>query len=258
MVGLEQVIDLVTAVLWSGQVEGERPLSLILVAPPGSGKTSVLELVECETAKFFSDFTSREVKSALGENASLTHLMLGDFLSLFGHSKGTVKLSINLVSRLTGDTIRQKPWTGEEIKPKKMGLITAIPPDDLNKREIRSHVRSGGFASRFIMAKYNYSQEAIEKGHKFIREGKYRSAKPFEIQIKQGSILVEVPLKIAMQLDALSRQIKNDPIGFRAHHHIRTLACSIARMHARNVVTEKDYEQVVKFADFFSDRGKII
>lgn len=258
MIGLEAVIELVTAILWSGQVEGERPLSMILVAPPGTGKTSVLEFVQCETAFFFSDFTSREMKNAISGNQALTHLMLGDFLSLFGHAKGTVKLSINLLSRVTGDTIRQKPWTGEEIAPRRMGFISAIPPEDLATREIRSHVRSGGFASRFIFAKFNYSQRTIERIHKFIREGKYRKSIQIPIEIKPGSFLVEVPLKFANEIDSLARRIKNDPIGFRAHHHLRTLACSIARMHKRNTVTDADYQKVLEFSDFFSEQGKII
>lgn len=256
MIGLDMVIELVTAILWSGQVEGERPLSMILVAPPGTGKTSILEFVQCETAFFFSDFTSREMKNAINGNGAITHLMLGDFLSLFGHAKGTVKLSINLLARATGDTIRQKPWSGEEIPPRRLGFISAIPPEDLNKREIKPHIRSGGFASRFIFAKFNYSQTTIEKVHKFIREGKYRKSAQIPIIIKPGSFLVEVPLKIASEIDLLARRIKNDPIGFRAHHHLRTLACAIARMNKRNVVTEKDYEKVLQFSDFFSENGK--
>ncbi len=258
MEALEEVIKLVTTVLWSGQLEGERPLSMILVAPAGAGKTSILEHVECVCAKFFSDFTSREILAAVNGNQTLTHLMLGDFLSLFGHAKGTVKLSINLLARLTGDTMRQKPWSGEEIQARRMGFISAIPPDDLNKREVRSHVRSGGFASRFIIAKYNYNQSTIEKIHKFIREGKYRNQKTITVEMKPGNLLIQVPLPIAKEIDALARRIKHDEIGFRAHHHLRTLACSVARMQARNVVTEADYQQVLSYCDFFTLQGKII
>lgn len=258
MIGLETVIELVTAVLWSGQVEGERPLSMILVAPPGTGKTSVLEFVECETSHFLSDLTSREIKTAVNGNPLLTHLMLGDFLSLFGHAKGTVKLSINLVSRMTGDSIRQKPWTGEEIAPRRLGFISAIPPEDLNKREIKPHIRGGGFASRFLFANFSYSQATIERIHKFIREGRYRNKITIPVEIKPGSFLVNVPIKIAQEIDLLARRIKNDPVGFRAHHHLRTLACSIARSNKRNVVTQNDYEKLLGFSDFFCEKGKVI
>jgi hypothetical protein len=258
MEGLEDVIKLVTTILWSGQVEGERPLSMILVAPPGAGKTSILENMECSTAKFFTDFTSREIITTLNGSQNLTHILLGDFLSVFGHNKSTVKLSINLLSRLTGDTMRQKPWSGEEIQPKKMGFISAIPPDDLNKREIKTHIRGGGFASRFIMAKYNYSQKTIEKIHKFIREGKYRKKSQIAINVKSGSYLVQVPFQIAKDLDALARSIKQDEVGFRAHHHLRTLACSVSRMNARNTVTKNDFEEVLHFCEFFKSEGKTI
>jgi len=258
MIGLELVVELVTAFLWSGQVEGERPLSAILVAPPGSGKTTVLEMLECNTAHFYSDFTSREIVSALNQNQNLTHLMLGDFLSVFGHAKGTVKLSINLIGRLTGDTVRQKPWSGEEIQPRRMGLLTAIPPEDLSKREVRSHIRSGGFASRFIFVKFSYSQKTIERIHTFIRNGNYRKTKPFRVEIKPGQFTVDIPPKIATDVDALARRMTNDPVGFRAHHHLRTLICSIARMNARNTVTVKDYDKLLEFSDFFTEQGKVI
>jgi hypothetical protein len=251
-------MELVKTVLWSGQVEGERPLSLIVVAPPGTGKTSILEIMQSKVSHFFSDFTSREVRAAVRGNEHLTHLMLGDFLALFGHSKSTVKLAINLLSRLTGDTMRQTPWTGEEMPARRMGFITAIPPEDLERREVRLHMRAGGFASRFIVAKFDYSQAAIEKVHKFIREGKYRKQSSVEISIDLGKLLVEVPLNIATKIDALAKQIKRDPIGFRAHHHLRTLACSVARMNKRTAVKEQDYDKVLSFCDFFSEQGKIL
>lgn len=258
MIGLEPVIELVTAGLWTGQLQGERPVSMILVAPPGTGKTSVLEMLQCNISKFFSDFTSREIRGALKENGDLTHLMLGDFLALFGHSKGTVKLAINLVGRLTGDTVRQTPWTGEDIPPRRMGLITAIPPNDLQRREVRAHVRAGGFASRFIIAKYDYSAATIEKIHQYIRKGLYRKEKIFQIEINKGRLLVEVPYKIAIQIDMLSRKIKNDPIGFRAHHHLRALACALARSKGRVTVNNSDLERLTFFCDFFSEQGKVL
>jgi hypothetical protein len=245
-------------VLWSGQIEGERPLSLIIVAPPGTGKTSILEAMQTPVTQFFSDFTSREVLSAVKGNENLTHLLLGDFMALFGHAKSTVKLAVNLLARLTGDTMRQVPWSGEEMKPRKLGFVTAIPPEDINRREIKHHMRAGGFASRFIIAKFEYSQQTIEKVHKFIREGKYRKSENFVLDVNIGKLLVEVPMKYATKIDTLARQIKKDPIGFRAHHHLRAMACSIARMNSRNKVTQGDYDKLLALCDFFTEKGKIL
>jgi hypothetical protein len=259
MIGLEPVIDLVHTVLWSGQVEGERPLSLILIAPPGSGKTSVLEMLECPVAYFASDLTSREIKMVLKKNGAHSHIMLGDFTAVFSRARGTAKLTINLLGRLTGDKITHMPWDGDELAiPRKLGFISAIPPDDLAKREVRSHVQGAGFASRFLFAKYNYTQQTITDVHKFIREGKYKTAKKFVINIKPGAYKVTVPDSIALQINQISDRIKTDPLGFRAHHHLRTLACSIARKNARNTVTVEDVKQLIEFCDFFTTEGKRI
>lgn len=259
MIGLEPVIDLVHTVLWSGQVENERPLSLILIAPPGAGKTSVLEMLESPVGYFLADITSREIKMILKKNKDISHIMLGDFTAVFSRARGTAKLTINLLGRLTGDKLTHEPWSGEELQtPRKLGFISAIPPDDLAKRDIRSHVQGAGFASRFLFAKYSYSQKTIDDVHKYIREGKYRESRKFHFEIKPGSFRVEVPENISSDIDRLAQSIKTDPLGFRAHHHLRTLACSIARKNHRNTVSAKDYATLVEFCDFFKQEGKRI
>jgi hypothetical protein len=260
MIGLDPVIELVLTVLWSGQVEGERPLSLILIAPPGSGKTSILETMQCSVAHFTSDLTSREIKNVLKQNGHHTHIMLGDFTAVFNRSRGTAKLTMNLLGRLTGDKITHMPWEGEALPvPKQLGFISAIPPHDLAKREVKNQVEGAGFASRFLFAKFRYSQETIELVHKYIREGKYKDTlkmKPFEI--KPGAYKVSVPKEISRSVNDLANRIKKDPLGFRAHHHLRTLICSIARKNSRNIVTLEDYETLVQFCDFFQEDGKQI
>lgn len=261
MIGVEPVIDLVESLIWSGQVEGERPLSGILVAPPGAGKTTILELVQCNTAKFFADFTSREVKGALQQEQqrqNLTHFLIGDFLSVFGHQKSTVKLTINLIARLTGETMTHMPWSGEQIAPIRMGVITGIPPEDLKRRDIRAHVRTGGFASRFLMARYDYSQATIDRVHKYIRDDKYTKEKPFIFNVRPGALKIDIPKSISTRVSELSNRVKKDPIGFRAHFHLRALIRAIARQDGRNVVREKDYQRLLTYCEFFTERGRVI
>jgi hypothetical protein len=258
LIGLKPVLELVRTVIWSGQVEAERPLSLILVADPGTGKTSVLERTECETAKFFSDLTSRELITALRNADKLTHIMLGDFLSLFGHQRSTVKLSVSLLARLTGDTVKQMPWSGEDIPPRKLGMLTAIPPGDLKRRDISSHIFGGGFATRFLIAKYDYSRKTIEEVHKYIRQGKYKNEKPIELDVKHAPLVVKVPAPLAKKIQQLSTVMKHDPIGFRAHRQLRSLAMAIARARGSGMVRNADIDKLIEFSDFFSEKGRTL
>jgi hypothetical protein len=258
LIGLDSVIDLVASICWSGQIIKERPLSLILVAEPGTGKTTILEKMESPVTYFFSDFTSREVITVLKKSPLMTHILLGDFLSVFGHQKSTVKLSVNLLSRLTGDTMRQMPWSGEEIPRKRMGFVTAIPPEDWDRREIKSHTRTGGFASRFLVARYTYSMKTKEKIHAYIRAAKYRNEQEIKLQIKSGEMIINMSPAMAQKIDALARDIKTDPVGFRAHFHMRTLAMSIARSRGSNDVQEQDYEKLLLYCEFFREQGKIL
>jgi len=257
LVGLEPVIDLVQTIVWTGQLKGERPVSAILCAPAGAGKTSVLWKMQSNVSEFFSDFTARESRAAI-KKEGITHLLIGDLLSVLGHKQGTVKLSINILGKLSGDRLTRDPWTGEDIVPKMMGIITAIPPEDLHSRKCKPYIWSGGFASRYIIVRYDYDMQTIRRIHDYIKSDAYTKEQPFIFEVDRGAIEVSIPPGIADKLSILSRQIKNDPIGARAHHHLRALAKARARMRGSMEVSETDFEAIDQFSEFFSRNGKVI
>lgn len=257
MVGLEPVLEVVKTIIWTGQLHGERPASAIICAEVGSGKTSVLEKIQCDTAMFLSDFTSREAKDILHKK-EVTHIMIGDLLSVLNHKSGTVKLSLNLLSKMTGDTINRDPWSGETMAPRKVGVITAIPPSELHAPKLKSILWSSGFASRFIIIRYTYSTKAINRIHQYIASNAYIHVKPFVMQVEPASIDIEVPNEIAEQIRLLSKKIANDRIGARAHHHLRALVKARARMRKSMVAAKIDLDTVEAICDFFTEEGRTI
>lgn len=252
--------DFVKLLLWTGQLLDERPASAIIVAPAGAGKTTLLENLECEQAKFLGDLTARPLHGIL-KNEKLTHIMLGDMLSLFGHKKSTVNLTIQNISKMTGEKIKQDPWTGEEIPPRMIGFITAVPPEDLKRRDISEQLNGGGFATRFLIVKYSYKPSTIASIHRFISENKYSEIrnvpKPFCIPNASKS-KVEVSDKISEMIKDLSQTLNRDPLGFRAHRYLRALVKAQARRQMRTNATEDDFRVVSTYCDFFSSEGKAI
>jgi hypothetical protein len=257
LVGLEPIIDLVKTIVWTGQLRGERPVSAILCAPIGSGKTSVLWKLQSEVTEFFSDFTSREARPALKKDY-VTHLLIGDLLSVLGHKQGTVKLSINILAKLTGDRLTRDPWTGDEIAPRMMGVITAIPPEELYSRQCKPFLWSGGFASRYIIVRYDYDLKTIRRIHEYIKSDAYTKEAPYAFHVDRGQLEVAIPPSISDKISLLARTIKHDPIGARAHHHLRALTKARARMRGSVVVNEEDFKAVDEFSEFFSKSGKTI
>lgn len=256
---LNVLADFVKLLLWTGQLSDERPASAIIVAPPGAGKTSLLESFECEQAKFIGDLTARPLHGLL-KNEKLTHLMLGDMLAIFGHKKATVDLTLQNIAKMTGEKIKQDPWTGEEIPARMLGMITAIPPDDLESKKISQHINAGGFASRFLIIRYSYKKSTIANIHRFISENRYSTSNfshTFTIE-NPSKLKVEIPPKLAERIKDLAQEMKSDPLGFRAHRYLRSLVKAQARRSARGTVIEEDFKLIEQYCDFFAAEGREI
>lgn len=253
---LGAISDFVRLLIWTGQLEDERPISAIIVAPAGAGKTSVLVENQCAQAKFEGDFTARTATQILRDD-KITHILLGDMLSLFAHKASTVKLSMSVISKMTGEKLEKDPFTGEQINPKMLGLITAIPPQDFGKHT--KHINPGGFASRFMIIKYNYKASTKAAIHRFIAENAYAKnfEKPFIIS-NPNKIVVTIPAKISELIKDFSQQIQRDPLGFRAHRHLRALVKAQARRSGRNEVKPEDFKLIESYCDFFTTQGKDI
>jgi hypothetical protein len=254
--GQERLAELIEVLLWSGFIEQERPISAVMVAPAGSGKTTLMETYESTYSPFFSDLTSREVSSVLKDKKEATHILVGDLMSVLRHKKGTTSLTINMLSQLSGDTMRQDAFTGGAVK-RRMGIISAIPPEDMANRQIKKIFAEGGFASRFLIAKYTYTPGTISAIHRYIASGAYRKVDQEIRQLRVGPPprKIEVSKKAADEIRDLAMVIRRDPIGARAHHYLRTLAMSIAARDTSRSIQSRHLKALQEMAMFFTERG---
>lgn len=255
---LEELNDFIKLILWTGQLKEERPCSVIVIAPPGSGKTTLLENLKCDFAEFVGDLTARSLHGLL-KNKNATHILLGDMLSLFGHKSSTVDLTLRLLSQMTGEDIRHDPWTGEPIEPRKIGFITAIPPDDFNNPRNKAKIASGGLFTRFMIVRFNYKPSTISSIHHFIARDGYvnNSSKPFMIP-NPGRWSIKIPNEISDEIEQYALVIKKDPLGFRAARNLRALVRAAARRTGNTTVGQKDFDLVKSYCDFFTKEGKDI
>jgi hypothetical protein len=259
MIALDALRDFLTTCLWTGAVAGERPVSVIIVAPVGAGKTSTLETLQSESTIYLSDITTRELASALKEKPKARHILLSDLLNLFGHKSHVVKLTCRFLSSLTGESLHSDPFTGERMEPRTMGLISAIPPEDFARRGVQAHLQSGGFGSRFIIARYDYKPSTVQKIHRFIREDRYTlNHKPMKLDIPQDRIPIVIEDALAYEINELAMLLKKDALGTRIHHHLRSLVKAEARRAGRSKALRCDMERIAEFCDFVSPEGRLL
>ncbi len=250
--------DFIELLIWTGQLSDERPSSAILIAPPGAGKTTLLESLFCPQATFVGDLTARTVAGLVKDQKEMTHILLGDMLSMFGHKGGTVKLTMRLVSQMTGEKLMHNPWTGEEIEPRQIGLITAIPPSDYSK--VERTIKAGGFASRFLLMKYTYKPSTVTAIHRFIESNGYANIKPSKPLVidKNGKLSIKIPSRVASSIKDFGMSLKKDPLGFRALRHLRALVKADARRKNQCEATRKNFDLVQSYCEFFTSEGKAI
>lgn len=253
--------DFVSLCLWTGAVAGERPASAIIVAPPGSGKTSVLERMKGETSPFVSDLTSREISGIMRDYPRATHILLSDMMALFAHKGPVVNLSCSMLGALTGDSLKTDSFSGNTAPVgKKMGLITAIPTYELKTRKVQKALNGAGFATRFMLIHYDYSVETKMKIHQYIREDRYTQEeppKPFEMPADRKPIFIDP--ESAHTIHSLSNTVRpdGDEIGTRIHLHLRALVKARARRDSRPTASEEDVSAITAYAEFFKN-GKIL
>lgn len=258
LIGLLPVLEIVKTLIYTGQVKGERPASAIICAPIGSGKTSVLEKIKCEQAEFTGDFTARDAARIVTKE-NISHIMIGDFLSVLGHKAGTVALSLQILSKLTGEALLTNPWNGQALnRPISVGVISAIPPDALFDKRMKAILFGSGFASRFLIIKYEYTEATKSAIHRWIESDAYTRTRPFVFQVDKGQYEVKIPKHLSEKISLLSDRVRNDDLGARAHRHLRALVKARARMRSANEANEEDYDFIRDVSDFFCKQGRRI
>lgn len=261
LLNLDLLIDFVELLVWTGQLSDERPTSAIIIGTAGGGKTSVIEALESDWSVYLTDFTARDLSPIMKGSNKVTHVLLADMLSIFGHKSQTVKLSMRLISQMTGETISHDPFTGERVAPRQLGLITAIPPADYRKN--KKQIEEGGFGTRFLKIRYSYSEKTIAKIHQHIERNGYApmliKKKVIKKRDERGKLRIKIPFPLARKIRLFMDLIEtSDDLRFRIHRHLRALVKASARRRGRMTASQSDFEIIKKYYEFLNAEGKEI
>ncbi len=251
MIGTKELEYLVKTTLFSGYLEGERPLSLLIAAEVESGKTEMISRFrENKGILFISDASAWGILDEHLDDLSkgtIKHIIIPDLLVPLSRNSDTVNTLIGFLNSLTEEGIKEIRTYAMSFcfpKPIVAGLITAITRKDLNLRRVRWG--SIGFMSRLLPVSFSYSQETVKIILDSIAKREYYHDKAHKLNFPTDPTKVDLPPEIGLRLEPLTVAMAaaQEVYGFRIQKQLQRLAMSHALMCGRTLVTWEDFDVV--------------
>jgi len=253
MVKMEPLQKMIECVLISPYIKGEKPLSLLIIAKPESGKTSIMKTYRQNKGIIYvTDCTAygltRDVlpKMVSGE---IKTIMIPDLLTPLSKATKTRRSFIAFLNNLIEEGIA-KVTTYAMVwnRPVKANVITAVTDQAL--RDGRHEWAKMGFLSRFIVFSYSYNLSTVMQIlERYSQHGLEISNT--KIKLPKNPKNIRLPDQIADQLNPIAMQIgqQYEVYGIRAKINLRTLLKCLAYRNKSSEVTEREYEEFLELAD---------
>ena len=263
LVRLQPICEIVRTAIWSGRLQDEKPVSIVLIAAQESAKSAALLIYEAtKTVLAFSDITSKGIaafKSQI-ESGEIRHILALDLIRLVSHGRFVSDRTIQTLAGLMeeGQAMQADAggidlWKGLP----NVGVLASVTPEFYRSR--RGHWRQTGFLTRFLPVNYHFSDPTVKVIHDKISGG-LRTPKPQPQVLPTEATLVTLTQKQAEQIRnwAVEWGLENETYGFRHHRQIRALVKARALMARRSKVIESDLKVLESWRRFFSQNQPAI
>lgn len=265
IVEIQPLIDVVSLTLQTAfvtdSVDGYRPVSLLLIAKPESGKTTAIHrfatlpfvyYAEEITVKVLVDKVLRRA-----ENKEIRFILIPDLLNCVKKQTYTREPLIQTLKSLVDEGVKNIETWHKQFSYKtfvKCGLITAITRSEFyacqGRYSLYSDLKRYGFLSRMIPFSYEYPIDKLVKIFEYIMSGKavdnskviipkirqFKTERHYEPNIELFSKLQGISQKLASYMDAY---------GIRTQKNLQKLCYANALLNNRDYVTREDVERVL-------------
>lgn len=258
MIGTELVRELVESVILSGKIKGADPCSLLLIAAPESGKTSIVLDKSCKSVEAFADVTGKGIHAIIKQNKELTHIVINDMVGVLSHRASVNKYTISVLNALTEEGINQiaSPAGIEQFDYGRKGIIASITTE--MAKDARYWWNKIGFASRMHPFHYAYSEDLIIKIKDKIQESRglnFRNSKREEFRVPKHSAGVEIEPQFAQEIryiaEIRARDLREQGMRRLKQYLVLTQGHALLRMGPiRTSVNSEDIE-FLKEIDMF-------
>lgn len=258
LIGLELVREVIESVIMTGRLQGHDPVSILLIASPESGKTSVVLEKECAGILALTDVTGRGLQELCKMRPEITHLVINDLVAVTAHKSSVSKYTIAMLNAMTEEGIMATAFPGnlEKFANGRRGIIASVPTT--MARDKRNWWNKVGLSSRMIPFAFRHSDDLNIRIKALITSDREREEhkKNKVFPIPNGHIKVNIPSNYARTIQALAENVSQrmDEEGYRRLKQFRALACGHALLRAWRTpsVVEKDVEFLEKITPYIS------
>lgn len=256
LIRIEPLKKIIECTLVSPYIKNEKTISLLIVAKPESGKSSVMKQYrENKGVVYLTDCTAygitRDIlpKMVSGE---IKTIMIPDLITPLSKQTKTRQSLIAFLNSLIEEGVAKiTTYSTVWNKDVKGNLITAVTDEAL--RDARHNWAKMGFLSRFIVFSYSYSISTVTKILSHYSEHGL-DLKNTKIKLPKRHIDIRLPKEIASKLNPIAMKIGEQfrLYGLRAKINFRNLLKCLAYRNQRKVVTGKDFQEFLELADFMN------
>lgn len=245
MIGTKVVEELVQAVALSHLVKGYNRTSLLLMAAPESGKTTIAAASSAQHVCQVAVISGRSILKEVHDHPATEFLLFNDLTAVRAMSATAVSLLVVILNQFTQGEKGLVAFAGKETEliERPIGIIACMPFKTF--ADHRARWREMGFVSRMIPFSYEYGAELVATIKDAIDEGVHREkARPRAKMPKPARrpVTIAMPTKITRDVrriaDAKSDQLGQ--IGIRLLQNYHCLIRAHALLHKRHTVNRDD------------------
>lgn len=254
---------LIERTLWTGWLTDEKPVSLILISRPESGKTQLIQkFKDNKGITFLTDVTAygiiQKILPKIDFKQPLNHILIPDLLNPLSKQTATSRGFIQFMNSLIEEGVLEIQTYAVALPFQqrregiKCGLITSITSGSFVKR--RHKWVEIGFLSRLLPVSFSYTSRVSGEIIKSIVRSEYHNEESIILnfpeekqQVKDNPVLYEQFIPYSIRLG----QAQNI-YGFRYQKQFQTLAKANALAEGRKEVMQTDIDWVCAVAEWIN------
>lgn len=247
----------INLILQTGFIKGTKPLSTILIAQAGLGKTIKLErLRRLSFVKYSMDMTGKQLVEFLHQvdRGDKKFLVIPDYISILGHANKTKNMFRGYLRAMMDEGVSDIDVYGMTAKfnnSPHAGLITAITPEYYE--ENHSIWRRDGFLQRFLPFSYSHDAQTTNSIMDNIRDRK-DTVNLFKLGVKRKvAKMPDRTNEIDAQMRLIAYEIKDkDAPPYRAYIQIISLCNASAVLRGSDKVEMQDIDLIRSLSTYIN------
>jgi hypothetical protein len=256
--GTEIIEKLVKLAYISTFLKDEKPLSLILIAPPEQSKSYYILKYKTKYSHISTDLSYMGLIRLLIKNKNLKQIVIPDFLKITQKGKNTKNACLTTLNSFLEEGIFNINLMGDDIislNGKTGGIITSTTKSSFEQN--KKVWDSLGFSSRFLIASWKYSDQKMEELVNIVL-----SENP-KINSKNGKNDHQEILKYNVKTIKIDKK-NSEKIGFlakkspRKAKNLRILAKSLALFNGRSEVSDEEILELKTINIYLNEQFTLI